>query len=305
MTKQEALVHRLSSAGLLDDDSHQIDAMLGPSPKKSPLLRFDFIEICGGAAKVSRELSKLGWVIGPCLDLDSLVHFDLASVDLIRWIYHLSESGLLDGLMVQPPCTTFSPAQHPASRSYTLTPEVFVLHEPRTLLGATLALHGFSLMFVAYRVGAIGLLEQSRRSKMCWMPEWRRFIENGWAHEEWCASCAYGSKHKKEFRFRITNLESSELHRRSDGSPRHIKIEGKYAQPSAVYTDDGLAQALANCISKGLRLKKARRPIITPRTLDPSLLPSMTSWWLRSGLSLMNGLGRSRPALTFMKLLQF
>ena len=222
MTKQEALVHRLSSAGHHVDDSHHFDALSGSSPKKSPLLRFDFIEICGGAAKVSRELSKLGWVVGPCLDLDSSVHYDLSSVNLIR-------------------CQT---------RGYCPT-------EPRTLLGTTLALHGFSLMLVACRVGAIGLLEQSRRSKMCWMPEWRRFVENGWAHdEEWCASCAYGSKHKKEFRFLITNLESAELHRKCDGSHRHIKIDGKYTKPSAVYTD-GLAQALANCISKGLRLKKA------------------------------------------------
>ena len=147
MTKQEALVHKLSSAGCLVDDSHHLDAVSGPSPKKSPLLRFDFIEICGGAAKVSRELSKLGWVIGPCLDLDSSVHYDLSSVDLIRWICYLLESGLLDGLMVQPPCTTFSPAQHPASRSYSQT-RGYCPTEPRTLLGTTLALHGFSAMFV-------------------------------------------------------------------------------------------------------------------------------------------------------------
>lgn len=254
MTKQEALVHKMSSAGLLEDDA---DKSCGPdvfAPRKGPLLRFDFIEVCGGASKVSRELSKLGWVVGPCLDLDSSVHFDLSSLDLLRWIIYLLESGLLDGLMV--PCTTFSPAQHPALRSYTLT-RGYRPTEPRTLLGTVLALHGFSLMFVASRVGAIGLLEQSRRSKMCWMPEWKRFLENGWAHEEWCASCAYGSKHKKEFRFLITNLESAELHRKCDGSHTHIKIEGKYTKPSAVYTDE-LAYALAVCISKGLRLKKAK-----------------------------------------------
>ena len=214
LTKQEALVHKMSSAGLLEDDADKSYGFDGLAPKKSPLLRFDFIEICGGASKVSRELSKLGWVIGPCLDLDSSVHFNLSSFDLLRWVVCLLESRLLDGLMVQPPCTTFSPAQHPALRSYILT-RGYRPTEPRTLLGTVLALHGFSLMFGASRVGAIGVLEQSRRSKMCWMPEWKRFLENGWAHEEWYASCACGSKHKKEFRFLITNLESSELHRKS------------------------------------------------------------------------------------------
>lgn len=91
------------------------------NPKKTPLLRFDFIEICGGAAKVSRELSKLGWVIGPCLDLDSSPHFDLSALELLRWVLHLLETGRLDGFLAQPPCTTFSPAQHPASRPYSLT----------------------------------------------------------------------------------------------------------------------------------------------------------------------------------------
>lgn len=254
MTKQEALLHKLS----LRDDFESFDfeeSVPEESPKKSPLLRFDFIEICGGASKVSKELSKLGWVVGPCLDLDSSIHYDLSSLELFRWVCHLLESGRLDGFMVQPPCTTYSPAQHPALRSYSLT-RGYNPTEPRTLLGTCLALRSFALMLVASRSRAIGLLEQSRKSKMCWMPEWKRFLENGWAHEEWCASCIYGSIHKKEFRFLVANLDSTELHRRCDHFHQHVRIEGKYTKASAVYTDQ-LAVALANCISKGLRLKKA------------------------------------------------
>ena len=254
MTKQEALLHKLSLRDDFESFGFEEDP-LQEAPKKSPLLRFDFIEICGGASKVSRELAKLGWVVGPCLDLDSSIHYDLASDELFRWVCHLLESGLLDGFMVQPPCTTYSPAQHPALRFYTLT-RGYNPTEPRTLLGTCLALRSFALMMVASRVKAIGLLGQSRKSKMCWMPEWKRFLENGWAHEEWCASCMYGSIHKKEFRFLVTNLNSSELHRSCDHSHRHIRIEGKYTKASAVYTDQ-LAAALAACISKGLRLKKA------------------------------------------------
>ena len=50
--------------------------------------------------------------------------------------------------------------------------------------------------------------------------------------------------------------------------------------------------------------RRQKRHIITPKTLDSSLLLSMTSCWHRSGLLLMNGLGRSRLTSTFMKPLQ-
>lgn len=53
-----------------------------------------------------------------------------------------------------------------------------------------------------------------------------------------------------------TNVETAELHRKCDNSHQHIKIEGQYTKASAVYTDE-LAYALAVCISKGLRRKKA------------------------------------------------
>ena len=178
LTREEALLRRLS----LYDGSEEFssgDLQVGfEKPRKSPLLRFDFIELCGGASKVSAELSKLGWVVGPCLDLDSSAHFDLSSLDLWRWVVYLLEAGLLDGFMVQPPCTTFSPAQHPALRSYEL-PRGFCPCEARTLLGTCLALRSLSLMMVAARIGAIGLLEQSRRSKMAWLPEWRRLLGEG------------------------------------------------------------------------------------------------------------------------------
>lgn len=52
VSKHEALLRRLS----LDPEPEELEAggqsSFG-SPKKSPLLRFDFVEICGGAAKVS------------------------------------------------------------------------------------------------------------------------------------------------------------------------------------------------------------------------------------------------------------
>ena len=254
INREEARLLKISHYESIIGEDHP-DPPFG-APRKSPLLRFDFIEICGGAAKVSHYLGLDGWIIGPCLDLDRSEHFDLSTLDLFRWLAHLIETSRLDSFLVQPPCTTFSPAQHPALRSYQL-PRGYNPTEPRTLLGSCLALRSLGLMMISARTEVIGMLEQSRRSKMAWLPEWRWLVNNGWAHEEWLASCMYGSPHQKEFRFLVTNADSSELHRKCDRQHTHIKVQGGYTKASAVYTDE-LAAALARCFSRELRRKKAR-----------------------------------------------
>ena len=50
-----------------------------------------------------------------------------------------------DSFMVEPPCTTFSPAQYPPSRSYAC-PRGFNPKDPKTLTGTTLALRALTLM---------------------------------------------------------------------------------------------------------------------------------------------------------------
>ncbi len=193
-------------------------------------LRYDFIEVCGGAAKVSSFMQKEGWVVGPCLDLDRSVHFDLASLTLVRWLCHLVESGSLGSFFVQPPCTTFSPAAHPALRSYR-QPRGFQPSEKRTKLGTTLALRSLCLLLMASRSSVVGLLEQSRRSKMAWLPEWLWLRDHGLAVEEWLASCMYGSPHQKEFRLLGVNIDMTRLHRSCDRSHDHVVIQGRYTKP--------------------------------------------------------------------------
>ena len=97
MTKTEALARKLE----VNQEPVSLSSPK-PSPKKPIGLRYDFLEICGGAAKVSSQMSKLGWVVGPCLDLDKSCHFDLASGLLVRWLFHLLETGALDSFFVQP-----------------------------------------------------------------------------------------------------------------------------------------------------------------------------------------------------------
>ena len=226
------------------------------SPSKTLAQRFHFIEICGGAGKISKYVAELGWTVGPLIDLDSSPHFDWANIRVLEWIYHLLEQGLLDAFMVEPPCTTFSPAQYPASRSYQL-PRGFNPSDPKTLLGTTLACRSLAAIDKGSQVGAPSLLEQPRRSKMRKLSEWQALLELDRADEVWTSSCAYGSPHLKEFVFLFCHMNAEKVHKPCSKDHIHVKIQGSYTKASATYVD-GLAQELARIFSDAISAKLRR-----------------------------------------------
>eukprot|EP00435_Cladocopium_sp_Y103_P040350 s366_g11.t1 len=234
------------------------------SPEKPRAHRFHFIEVCGGSGKISRAMSNRGWTVGPVLDLDSSPFFNLRSLKLLSWICHLLEHGLLDSFMVEPPCTTFSPAQYPPSRSYE-QPRGFDPLCPKTLEGTELALRALTLMYLAAIYDIPALLEQPRRTKMKRLSEWRFLLENELAAETWLASCQYGSPHQKEFVFLATFEEVVKLHRKCSKDHDHIKIEGQWTKQSATYTDQ-LAEAVAGAFDKALNRKLRSERLQTPKT---------------------------------------
>ena len=250
MTGEEALVRKLD---FFDEPSTEGDESFVKDVIPKPFaLRFHFIEVCGGSGKVSKFVAERGWVVGPVLDLDRSSHFNLKSLRLISWLIHLLEEGLLDSFMVEPPCTTFSPAQHPASRSYQL-PRGFDPSDEKTLTGTTLALRALSLslMAKAYQVEAPGLLEQPRKSKMRRLEEWEFLVQNQWAEEHVTASCMFGSIHLKEFVFLTCFLEGQRLSRKCSRDHEHVKIKGKWTKPSATYVD-ALAVEIADVFHRAL-----------------------------------------------------
>ena len=59
----------LRQIGEVDDDLETAGPAEAPEPvRKQPLLCFDFVEICGGAGKVSDALLNLGRSVAPVLD---------------------------------------------------------------------------------------------------------------------------------------------------------------------------------------------------------------------------------------------
>ena len=109
------------------------------------------------------------------------------------------ESGILDSFMGKPTCTTFSPAQHPAIRSYD-QPRGFDPTDERTHLGTTLALRALTLMWKASQIHAPGLLEQPRKTKMRRLSEWQFLVLQGLIEELITASCMFGSIQLKGLR---------------------------------------------------------------------------------------------------------
>ena len=205
-------------------------------------LRFEFIEICGGAGAVTAHLSRLGVVCAPVFDLSSSQQYDIKATRVLRWLVFMLEDGRIIAFLVAPPCTTFSAAAFPALRSYRV-PMGFDLTNPRVLHGNCLAMMSLMLIQVAKRVGAFGAIEQPLRSKMRWLPHWRRMIFLG-AKEVHLASCAFGSPHEKKFCFMSVHMDLEPIRRKCSRDHLHLRVEGKFTKPSATYTK-GLAIALA------------------------------------------------------------
>ena len=106
--------------------------------------------------------------MGPVLDISMSAHYDLRSLDLLRWLIYMLENERIRSMLIEPPCTTFSPAAHPACRSYEV-PLGWDRTNPKVLLGNVLAFRSLTLIYVCHRLGRPAGLEQSRLSKMAWV----------------------------------------------------------------------------------------------------------------------------------------
>ena len=227
------------------------------SEAERPLgLYFDFIEICGGSGVVTAELVKLGVVCGPVFDLSLSKRYDLCNKRVVEWFLYMMEYGRLRSFLVAPPCTSFSPAAFPAVRSYAC-PRGFDPRHPKVLLGNCLAFIALALLFAGLRLGVAGLGEQPRRSKMRWLAEWRRLVQLG-ASEVTLASCSYGSPHQKEFGMIGVNIDASPLASKCTRDHEHVKIQGAFTRPSAVYCP-GLALAIAKVFARHLKFTEECR----------------------------------------------
>ena len=246
----------LRSIGEVDEDLEQPSPFQDvPAISKQPLLYFDFVELCGGAGKVSAAMSNLGFSVAPILDLSESEHYDLTGLRFTEWCIYMLEEGRFRSFLIAPPCTTFSPAAHPAVRSYK-EPLGFSRTDPKTLRGNLLAFRALCLLTVARQCERPCAGEQSRLSKMCWLELWKALLEKGFS-EAVIASCVFGSIHRKEFRLICYLLDTDFFDERCRGGHSHVRVEGKYTKASATYVD-GLAWHIALAFKQALDSQDAQ-----------------------------------------------
>ena len=235
-----------------DVDDLQAEPAL-ESPSKNPDFVFDAIEICGGSGVLSKALCSRGLVTSIPIDLSRSPHFNLEDLRLVEWIFHMIKTRRVKAVICEPPCTTFSIAQHPASRSFAC-PLGFDRKDRKTYLGNCLAFRCISILWYAWRHGIIALLEQPRLSKMSRLSAWQFLLRLGFS-EAIIASCRFNSIHRKEFKFIGYGLDMTCLERPCLGGHKHVRIEGQYTKQSAVYRPE-LADFLAENLERAILLKE-------------------------------------------------
>ena len=214
------------------------------------MIPFDFVEIFGGSGVLSAAAADLGLSTCPPIDLSRSPHHDIGNDKLLGWICQMIFEKRFRSLICEPPCTTFSPAQHPASKSYT-KPLGYDRRDPKTFLENLLAFRSFTILWFAWRCGAPSLLETPHLSKMAWLSMWSYLLEIGFS-EAVLNSCAFGSPHKKPFGILGWGLDMKRLMVPCPGGHQHVRIEGKFTKPSAVYRP-GVARCIAQCFAAALR----------------------------------------------------
>ena len=193
-TKTAAL-HRIRHADFEEVEQKDDLPWAEESAPRPVGLRYDFIELCGGAGVVTEELTKLGAVCGPVFDLSYSRRYDITDRRVFAWVAFMCEEGRLRSFMAAPPCTTFSPAAHPCLQTYKKPLGIDPRH-PRVVHGNDMAFSCMGLLMVGKRTKTPRMMETPRRSKLRWTPQWIRLRALG-ADEVHLASCAYGSPHQR------------------------------------------------------------------------------------------------------------
>ena len=244
-----------------DEDEVGEEASFG-NPKGEIPFSFDFVEICGGVGAVSSAAASLGLVIAPVLDLSNSKQYNIKSVRMLEWIFFMLDERRFASFLLAPPCTTFSPAAHPAVRSYQ-QPRGFCRTLPKVSHGNGLAFKSILVLRHGRRRRRPGLLEQPRLSKMAWLSAWAWLLSLG-CEEAVLAACQFGSIHRKEFRLLCSDLDVQMLERRCRGGHAHVPIQGKFTKGSAIYPEAmalHIAKAFKVAIGRSYLREEDERPV--------------------------------------------
>ena len=140
---EEVLTHRLEISEAFEDEQ----AASSSKVDRPMAFRFDFLELFSGASKITMCMGALGVSTGVPIELSLSEEFNLKWPHLISWVFYLISNRLIKGLMVEPPCTTFSIMRRPALRDRDF-PFGFDVEDPQTIDGNILAHRGLQLLWM-------------------------------------------------------------------------------------------------------------------------------------------------------------
>ena len=212
---------------------------------------FEFIEVFSGASRVTEFVASFGIVCGPPLDISFSEEYDLRLVHVVAWLTHLIQVGTLKGMLLEPPCTTFSIMRRPALRSKTC-PFGFDVEDAQTSTGNVLGHRAMQLAWCAAVEKVAAILEKPWTSLMKHLPSWSALLRLKSAEEIRTDSCQFGSIHQKAFSFLGINVEMSCLAKRCQRKCHHVPIQGAYTKSSATYVPK-LAYTLAKCLAHAIQ----------------------------------------------------
>ena len=203
-----------------------------------------------GRAVRKRGLTALSF------DLADSTHFDIRSGRAFEWLLWVIQANSVGFVFVAPPCTDFSAAKHPQTRSYARPGGIPPVSE-KTHRATALARRFLAIFRAAVQSRVSCVFEQPFLSKMCWLPEWTRLASLAGVRQYTPASCAYISKeafqhapYLKRFRMLAGHVgtRGSLLDRGCPGDHVHVPLAGRAAALSARY-NGGLVEALGEVIA--------------------------------------------------------
>jgi hypothetical protein len=242
----DRVMHKLNALEEFD-----VPELANQKPGRPLAFVFEFIEVFSGASRVTEFVASFGIVCGPPLDISFSEEYDLRLVHVVAWLTHLIQAGTLKGLLLEPPCTTFSIMRRPALRSKSC-PFGFDVDNAQTSTGNLLGHRAMQLAWCAAVEKVAAILEKPWTSLMRHLPSWSALLRLKSAEEIRTDSCQFGSIHQKGFSFLGINVEMACLAKRCQRTCQHVPIQGAYTKSSATYVPR-LAYTLAKCLAHAIQ----------------------------------------------------
>ncbi|CAE7829752.1 unnamed protein product [Symbiodinium sp. CCMP2592] len=178
---------------------------------------FDFLELSLGPPALSGELSRLGYAVGPFIDLRLSSDGGLPRLVVLEWAMHLVDAGRLLGLYLVPPCSCGLPAvlgAHPETKT-TRRGVPAHLHEEEALRLCIL------LFRHACRRGICALLELPREAAPVGSRAWQDVLARFKAEQVDLSACAFGDTRLRSLSCLAFGLDCGSLRKDCPGCLRH------------------------------------------------------------------------------------